>query len=470
MLSAVAPRPVALPGAHEIPGGDGFPRATRVASHTPNVDVRHVRATASEEHDVETVAIASDAGHPRGRIGGVLPCVVDLFAGAGGTGLGFANACFRIAAAVEKSPHAARTYAANLGVPVAPRAIEDVAPDALRRELGLAPYALDVLVGCPPCQGFTRLRNGSGASDHRNVLALRYLAFVVEFRPRFAVFENVPGLLRTVHGRAFYGALLAGFRALEYTVAEHLVDAADFGVPQHRERAIVIAARNGETPPTIEPTHGDPESEAVRAGRRPPWRTVHDAIGRLSRLRPGEQDASTPNHVAPRTGLRKDGARLRDFLTRVPLDGGNRSDVPREYWTSCHLEHDGHSDVYGRLAWAKPANTITTGCTNPSKGRFTHPEQNRGLTFREAAALQSFPRGFVFYGDCIAEQIGNAVPPHLAYVIAMKLRAALADPAPIGPTPAVLPDWIQATQPGALPQEFAGAAGSAGLMRSARSG
>jgi len=216
---------------------------------------------------------------------------------------------------------------------------------------------------------------------------------VVEFRPRFAVFENVPGIRRTEHGRAYYHALLAGFRGLDYAVTEYLVDAADYGVPQHRERAIVIAARNGEAPPRLRPSHGDPGSPAVRAGAREPWRTVRDAIATLSPLSPGERHAGVPNHVAPRTGLRRDGGRLRDFLTRVPPDGGSRSDVPREYWVPCHLEHDGHSDVYGRLAWGYPANTITTGCTNPSKGPLHAPGAAPRTNVPGGRGIAEFPAG-----------------------------------------------------------------------------
>lgn len=381
--------------------------------------------------------------------------VIDLFAGAGGTGLGFREAGFSIRAAVERSPHAARTYSANLGVEVRPSDIADVCPRALRESVGMAPYELDVLVGCPPCQGFTRLRNAKGASDARNALVLRYLEFIAEFRPRFAVFENVPGLRRTTHGREFYAALLDGFASLDYAVGEHLVDAADFGVPQHRERAIVLAGRNGEIPPAIERTHGDPTGASVREHGLMPWVTVRDAVAHLPALAPGERSPGIPNHEAPRTGLGRTAAatRLREFIKLVPLDGGSRADVQRDFQLPCHLDHNGHSDVYGRLAWDQPANTITTGCTNPSKGRFVHPTQHRGLSLREAAALQSFPASFVFHGECVAEQIGNAVPPLLAEVIARALGTALQTAPRTGPTPSLV--VVSLMQAGELGEDFA---------------
>src|SRR5207248_1400499 len=142
--------------------------------------------------------------------------VVDLFGGAGGTGLGFKTAGFKILAAVDTDRHAAGTYEANLKVQVTKTDIRKLSPAALRRALGLKRGELDVLSGCPPCQGFTRLRNSTGAKDPRNSLVMRYLRFVSEFEPRFAVFENVAGMLDTTHGKSFHQRLLEGFRRRGY--------------------------------------------------------------------------------------------------------------------------------------------------------------------------------------------------------------------------------------------------------------
>jgi DNA (cytosine-5)-methyltransferase 1 len=122
------------------------------------------------------------------------------------------------------------------------------------------------------------------------------------------------------------------------------------------------------------------------------------------------------------------GPSVLSFITAVPHDGGSRTQVPRERWLPCHRDHNGHKDVYGRVAWDRPANTITSGCNNPSKGRFVHPDQNRALSLREAAALQGFPDTFRFYGESISRQIGNAVPPPLARAIAEALKAVLTAP------------------------------------------
>lgn len=355
-----------------------------------------------------------------------LPTVIDLFSGAGGTGLGFQNAGFRILGAIELEPNAADTYEKNLRVHVKRVDIRELPPQAFRRELGLEPRDLDVLVGCPPCQGFSRMRNQKGAEDGRNNLVLRYLEYVEAFMPRFAVFENVPGLIRTDHGRKFYCLLIEGLRQLGYDLVEHEEDIANYGIAQHRKRVVVIAGRNREIPPFPQRTHGKPGSLEVAAELYDAWLTVWDLIGNnkylpLSAGENGEHEGKYPNHIAPSIVE----PRVLEFIRMVPRDGGSRKDVDKRFWLPCHLSHEGHADVYGRLAWHRQANTITAGCTNLSKGRFVHPEQDRSLTPREAAALQGFPDTFVFCGVNVASQIGNAVPPPLAYAIATPLRAIL---------------------------------------------
>lgn len=358
--------------------------------------------------------------------------VVDLFSGAGGTGLGFKKVRFRIMGAVELNANAAETYEKNLKVKVEQKDITKISPRDLRLKLKLRPGELDVLVGCPPCQGFSRMRNKEGRKDRRNKLVLQYLEFVKEFMPRFAVFENVPGLVRTKHGKKFYEALYAGLKELGYKVEQREHDVADYGVPQHRKRIIVIAGRNGEEPPFPKQTHGNPKSPEVLNGMLKRWRTVRDAIGRgkYPALRAGvngegKRKKRYPNHVAPEMSKK-----VLRFIQRVPRNGGSRSDVHKRSWLKCHRAHDGHKDVYGRLAWNRPSNTITCGCTNVSKGRFVHPTQDRALTPREAAALQGFDDDFIFHGGSVCEQIGNAVPPAYAYAIAKALKKRIRTCAP----------------------------------------
>lgn len=190
------------------------------------------------------------------------PTVVDLYSGAGGTGLAFLKAGFRILGAVEINRNAALTYERNLGVKVRQIDIRNLSPEEFRSSLKLKRRQLDVLVGCPPCQGFSRMRNRNrdGKEDSRNDLVIRYLEYVSEFMPKYALFENVPGLIHTRLGREFYNKLRTGLINLGYSLVEKEEEAADYGVPQRRRRVILIAGRDGKKPPFPKATHGHPKS------------------------------------------------------------------------------------------------------------------------------------------------------------------------------------------------------------------
>lgn len=348
--------------------------------------------------------------------------VLDLFCGAGGTALGFHRAGFRVVGAVDIDPAAARTFQHNLGLAPLVADLAAISPQQLLHHFNLQADQIDVLVGCPPCQGFTRMRNDKGADDPRNDLVLRYLEFVEAIRPRCVVFENVPGLARQQHGSKVFRAFCHDLAALGYDVdpdnAGRVLNAADYGVPQLRKRLVLIAGRKPLHVPYPSPSHADPaHTRNLKA-----WVTVGEALAGLPPLEAGSK-SDIPNHVA-----RAMRSRVHNFIQLVPLNGGSRRDVPYEYWLPCHKkERCGHYDVYGRLASNAPAVVMTSGCTNVSKGRFAHPTQHRGITFREAARLQSFPDDFIFLGnwDDIDLQIGNAVPPLLAEAIAHTIRTAL---------------------------------------------
>ena len=348
---------------------------------------------------------------------------MDIFSGAGGSALGFVRAGFRPLAAIDKYTWAVKTYARNIG-------IKPVRADAFyfdwgkwARELG----DVDVLVGCPPCQGFSRLkltlsRKYRGIEDDpRNRLLLVYLRAVEALRPRAVVFENVPGVEKS----NYFRGLVDGLRRLGYRVRWAILDAADYGVPQHRKRIILVGLVGQEPllfPPP--PTHGRPNSGAVREGLRRPWRTVRQAISDLPPLSPGEQHPTIPNHVAKRLP-----PHWIELIKRIPKNGGSRHDVPPELLLPAHrrLGRRGFNDVFGRLRWDKPAVTMTTGCWNPSKGRYVHPEQDRGLSVRECARLQGFPDDFVFLGPpgSAARQVGEALPPPLAEAVAKTVMEML---------------------------------------------
>ncbi len=206
-------------------------------------------------------------------------------------------------------------------------------------------------------------------------------------------------------GRKHFQTLLETLREEGYRAAYRVLDAADYGVPQRRRRLVAVALR----------------SDVPEEFRFPPPRprtSVRNAIGDLPPLQAGQRDPADPNHAARRLGERT----LR-LIRAVPKDGGSRKDVPTSLWLRCHRDRRGHEDVFGRLRWDDVAPTITSGCTDPTKGRYMHPDQDRAITPREAACLQSFPRDYVFEGTAVqvSRQIGNAFPPRLMREIAGQL-------------------------------------------------
>jgi DNA (cytosine-5)-methyltransferase 1 len=333
------------------------------------------------------------------------PTVIDLFAGCGGGSIGFKQAGFRVVEAVEIDTDAAEAYTANVGVKPIVRDIRKVKGEELLCGSGLRKGDLTLLFGCPPCQSFTVLRRGLEATPadlERNALVREYLRLVDELLPRHIAFENVPGM-KTDRWYYYFDLLLAGLRGLGYVHDSDILDAADFGVPQHRRRLLVIASRTTE-PLMPKPTYsGDPE-EGLR-----PHRTVRNVIGQMPVLKAGEADPDDPFHAA---------RHHRDIAIQrlcALTEGQARNDLPAHLQLACHQGHNGHYDIYGRMWWDRPAPTLTSGCTNVTRGRFGHPVQNRAITLREAMLLQELPKYAVLVGkgDVMALQVGNAVPPRI---------------------------------------------------------
>ncbi len=345
---------------------------------------------------------------------------VDLFAGAGGFSLGAYLAGIKVAAAIELNSHAASTYEANLvktGLMTTRVYREDIAvldPDVVRRQAGLG-SGCDILLGGPPCQGFSTHRiNGAGVDDPRNQLLLRYFEYVRVLRPAFFLVENVPGLLWPRH-RPFLKAFYDLAASADYELLEpKLLNARDYGVPQNRRRVFLLGydrrklAAAPAWPP--EPSHRAPSASSDL----PPWVGAAKAF-------------SSPAPVNDVNDVHMQHCKaLTDAFANTPHNGGSRVDSGREL--ECHKKHRGHFDVYGRINPAHPAPTMTTACINPSKGRFVHPTKDHGITLREAARLQSFPDWFTFSGGMMAGgvQVGNAVPVDMARSLLTPLRAAAA--------------------------------------------
>lgn len=346
--------------------------------------------------------------------------VADVFAGAGGFSLAAVQAGMKVILAVELDKWAAATYRTNFcnpdgsGVPTLYEAdIAELCPDTLRDRHFPLSGRCDVLLGGPPCQGFSTHRlNDAGVDDPRNKLVLRYFDYVRALRPRIFLMENVPGILWDRH-REYLDRFYDEGRAAGYHLYEPVVlDARDFGLPQRRKRVFVLGVdhdvprSNFQWPP--QPTHG---SEVERRGDATllPWKSCEAVFGPVA-----EAD---PNNVHMQHAQE-----LVDVFAQTPINGGSRMDSGRIL--PCHQGHDGHKDVYGRIDPAQPAPTMTTACINPSKGRFVHPRENHGITARQAARIQTFPDDFVFTGGLMAsgKQIGNAVPVMLGRIILNHVR------------------------------------------------
>lgn len=328
--------------------------------------------------------------------------VIDFFSGCGGTSLGFRQAGMKIAAGIDCDADAARTYRRNFPeATFIERRIED-AEDDVADVIAAQPEGLLLFSGCAPCQPFSRIRR-DGIQDRRRGLLDYFGGMIERFHPALVFVENVPGLEgRAVHTGPFQGFLRL-LRQLGYHFDFRIVSSQEYGVPQYRRRLVVMASLFS-TPPFPDPTHGPGAPSDTFS---PAW----EWIRRFPPLSAGEAHASIPNHRAARLSQ----LNLQRISATPP--GGGRQDWPPELVLDCHKRMSGgYTDVYGRMHKDRPASALTTRCISLSNGRFGHPEQDRAISVREAAALQTFPNDFVFEGSFIsgAKQVGNAVPVLLA--------------------------------------------------------
>jgi len=338
---------------------------------------------------------------------------VDFFCGAGGMSFGFHQMAeltgrLRWAGAVDIDKHAIDTYERNYGHRPANVNLGDAEIDEIRAALNLKEGNDLILIGCAPCQGFSSHRKKDHRGpDSRNTLVGRFAEIAVQLQPKMIIMENVPDLLAKKHWNHFQ-AFKDTVEAAGYHIAVKILGMADYGAPQARFRTVLIAARD------FIPTLPDPVFTTDQ------YRTVRDAIGHLPPLKAGEKDPDDPMHITSKH--RKETI---EILKQVPKDGGNR---PKGVGPQCLDKVAGFSDVYGRLAWDKTAVTVTARCRTPSCGRFAHPEQDRGLSVREAALLQGFPPEFYFEGpfDDKYKQVGNAVSPIFSTALAGHVLSLLA--------------------------------------------
>lgn len=338
------------------------------------------------------------------------PTAIDAFSGAGGLTLGLINSGFDVRLSFDNNQVAVDTHRKNLDN----RAEVLDATLTTGRELldlsGLEPGELDLLAGGPPCQGFSLQRRGA-REDPRNLLVLRYLDWLTEIRPRTFLIENVAAI-RSIRGSHLLAAVTERASELGYQVHGKILNAADFGVPQRRRRAFLV---------------GVPESSEFswpKVAVDPPP-TVFDTIGDLeSPPADGSHHPSIHNHYRESRMSTKNLERIR----HIP-QGGGREFLPEHLRLACHANGHRHLDTYGRLAWDEQAVTITARFDSFTRGRFGHPVEDRTITLREGARLQTFPDHFVFLGNREdgARLIGNAVPPKLAQTIGAQLLKTITD-------------------------------------------
>jgi DNA (cytosine-5)-methyltransferase 1 len=336
---------------------------------------------------------------------------LDLFCGAGGLTLGLKQAGFKVLAGVEVAANAAETYRKNHPEVVCiENDIREVCTSELIESLGLKKGELSLLAGCPPCQGFSTLRTrkkSHAVFDDRNELIFEYLRFVDAFRPRALMMENVPAL--KLDGRM--SILLSKLAEFGYLINEGSVrieDAANYGVPQRRKRMILQVTKQ-EILPVVHLVKKTTVRMALNKAKLKPVGISGDAL---------------------HDNQSKHGIHVMDIIKAIPKDGGGRASLPKNLVLDCHKNNPGgFKDVYGRMKWDDVAPTMTGGCGNPSKGRFLHPEENRAISLREAAILQTFPKNYWFSSKggraAIALLIGNALPPEFIRKHAVAIASAL---------------------------------------------
>ena len=345
--------------------------------------------------------------------------VADLFSGVGGLSLGFKQAGYDVTFAVEFDKDIAEAYKKNhRGTAMYNEDISKLDASKLLAKHG----KIDVIVGGPPCQGFSQKGKRLSVKDDRNFLFKQYVRFVEVFKPKYFVIENVPNIITTAGG-FFKNEIIKEFTRLGYEVKADVFDVSQFGVPQQRRRALFIGQLGKNIVSFPRPT-----------GKRV---CVAEAISDMIPLESGEgydvaryrTPASNGYQRMMRKGVRggvknhQATAHSKIALTRMRMipEGKGKEVLPPEHRTKSI-----YSGTWCRLIEDDIAATITTRFDTPSSGRFTHPTQNRCITVREAARIQSFPDSFIFYGTKTSQmkQVGNAVPPIFANIIAKSILKA----------------------------------------------
>ena len=348
---------------------------------------------------------------------------IDLFSGAGGLTLGLKMAGFNVIAAVEVEPKITKTYAANHPeVNLFTRDIRKITAKEIYEKTGVT--SIDLIAGCPPCQGFSKLTEKYHREDERNSLVMEMGRLVKETMPKAIMMENVPGLSKP--GNKVFQEFLNLIKSLGYKVNYSVLQLADFGVPQSRRRLVLLAGKGFEIdlPKRTHSQKGD-----KKKGLKP-WLTLRDAL-----LGFDSNSVKSFAETLPTGGPMKFDWKVVSNISEISRKrlaalkaGQTCRDLPENLRLDCQSEPNGFKNVYGRLSWNKTPPTITSGFKTPSMGRFGHPSKIRTISVREAALIQTFPKDYKFETNSIgtaAEMIGNALPPKFAKIISKICSEAL---------------------------------------------
>lgn len=340
--------------------------------------------------------------------------VFDFFSGCGGTSKGLSLAGFDIVFGMDVDKDSSETFKLNF-----PNSIyinEDIRTvkenvieeyiNELRKDENFILFS-----GCAPCQPFSKQNKNKGSNDPRVDLLGEFSRFVRYYVPDLILIENVPGLQKFNINDGPFSEFIECINKQGYKYTYGVIPALWFGVPQTRERLVLLASK-----------HFTPSlPEKITDGVITPFSTVRDWIAGYPKIQAGEQHEELPDHVSAKLSA------LNIERIKATPEGKGRESWPAHLILECHKKYKGHTDVYGRLSWDKPASGLTTKCISYSNGRFGHPEQDRALSVREAASLQTFPIDYKFSGSLLskARQIGNAVPPKMAEALGNHLSASL---------------------------------------------
>lgn len=344
---------------------------------------------------------------------------VDAFSGAGGLALGLKKSGFDIRVSFDKDPICKKTMDLNSAYfnhKILTKSIEEMKSGILLQNLGMRSGELDLLAGGPPCQGFSVQRTTGSDLDERNLLVGEYGDLISEILPKFFLMENVPGIAGK-RGKALLDEFDDKVSSFGYVTHHRVLNAENYGVPQRRRRYFVVGER-------IENKLGQSTFEWPEITHESNPRTVRDAIGHLpAPPNNGQVHNKISLHRADKLSA------LNLLRIRAISEGQSRVDLPKELLAKCHLDPDkiGHRSTYGRMSWDDVAPTITARFDSFTRGRFGHPVQDRSITLREGALLQTFPRDYAFFGTKVevARQIGNAIPVSMATAVASAIGTAL---------------------------------------------